>query len=501
MFQDDDHLLYSPDAVVNRTLDKLRALGVNQIRATLLWKNLAPDATGATPPAGFDGADPRSYPAAGWAPYDRLVEEAGRRGITVDFDLTAPGPLWAMGSNPPAAKYRDHWSPSAQAFGAFVTAVGTRYTGRYTPPGAGSPLPRVSFWSVWNEPNQQGWLTPQYQSVSGQPAMESAALYRAYADAAFTALGQTSHRPSSDTILVGELAPEGSVQPTYDYRDAIPPIPFLRGLYCVDPGDRPLTGAAASAIGCPTGGDASRFVTAHPALFQATGFAHHPYSFFLAPSASMSEAGFAPLADLGRLEHELDGIFTTYGVSRQIPVYLTEYGYETYPPNPWRGVSLRLQSLYLNEAQYMAWRDPRVRTMSQFLLYDALPDFTAPPASQKYWSTFQTGLRFAGGAPKPSLNSYRLPVFLPNPVLGPNRSVLVWVMLRAAPQGVRQQASLQWRPQSGSSFQTLRTMTTDNPNQVFSATVTMPGPGVIRVAWTSPSGKLMYSRMVGVRSS
>jgi hypothetical protein len=500
MFQDDDHLLYSSDAVVARTLDNLRALGVNQIRATVLWKNLAPDPTGTEPPAGFNSRDPGGYAASAWAPYDRLAGQAGQRGIAVDFVLTAPGPLWAMASNAPAAKYRDHWSPSAQAFGAFVAAVGTRYNGRYTPQGAGRPLPRVSFWSVWNEPNQQGWLTPQYQSVSGQPTMRSAALYRAYADAAFTSLVQTGHRPASDTILVGELAPEGSVQATYDYRDAIPPIPFLRGLYCVDSGDRPLTGPAATAIGCPTGGDPSQFVTAHPALFQATGFGHHPYSFFLAPSTSMSETGFAPLADLGRLERELDGIFSTYGVSRQIPLYLTEYGYETYPPNPWRGVSLRLQSLYLNESQYMAWRDPRIRTMSQFLLYDALPDFTAPSGSQRYWSTFQTGLRFAGGAPKPSLNSYRLPLFLPNPVLGSDRSVLVWGMLRTAPQGVHQQAQIQWRPQASSSFQTLKTVTTDNSDQVFSARVAMPGPGVIRAAWTSPSGKVMYSRMVGVRA-
>jgi hypothetical protein len=499
MFQDDDHLLYAPDATVNRTLDELRGLGVDQIRATVLWKNLAPDAASTTRPANFNARSPSAYAASAWVPYDRLVQQAGLRGITVDFDLTAPGPLWAMAGGAPAAKYQDHWSPSAQEFGSFVAAMGTRYSGRYIPAGANRPLPRVSFWSVWNEPNQQGWLTPQYQSVRGQPVMQSAALYRAYADAAFTSLAQTGHLPASDTILVGELAPEGSVQPTYDFRDAIPPIPFLRGVYCVDGSYRPLSGAAASAIGCPTDGNTGKFVAAHPALFQANGFAHHPYSFFLSPSTSMAEAGFAPLANLTRLESELDSIFNAYGVSRQIPLYLTEYGYETYPPNPWRGVSLRLQSLYLNEAQYMAWRDPRVRTMSQFLLYDALPDSAAPKGSQKYWSTFQTGLRFASGQAKPSLNSYRLPLFVPNPVLS-GGSVLVWGMLRAAPPGTRQQAQIQWGTQSGTGFRTLNTVTTDSRSQVFVATVKLPGPGVVRVAWTSSSGQVMYSRRVGVRS-
>src|SRR5438046_3130738 len=81
-----------------------------------------------------------------------LVKQAGMRGIAVDFDLSAPGPLWAMAQNAPAVRYAGHWSPSAQAWGQFVTAVGTRYSGRYTPPGASALLPRVSFWSIWNEP-------------------------------------------------------------------------------------------------------------------------------------------------------------------------------------------------------------------------------------------------------------------------------------------------------------------------------------------------------------
>jgi Cellulase (glycosyl hydrolase family 5) len=500
MFQDDDHLLYSPDATVARTLDQLKALGVNQVRATVLWKAIAPNPASPTRPAGFNSLDPAAYPAGSWAPYDRLVRLAQARGITVDFDLTAPGPLWAMAPGAPAAAYADHWSPSAKGFQHFVAAVGKRYSGQYVPPGAGTPLPRVSFWSVWNEPNQQGWLAPQWQVVNGQHAMESAALYRSYVDAAFSALEQTGHDPSRDTILVGELAPEGSARPNYDYRNPIPPLPFLRALYCVDASFRPLSGAAAVAIGCPGSGGGAGFARAHPALFQASGFAHHPYSFFLAPSTSMPDPSFAPLADLGRLEQELDAVFRTYAVSRTLPIYLTEYGYETYPPNPWRGVSLRLQSLYLNEAQYMAWRDPRVRTMSQFLLYDARPDGRYPVGSQKYWSTFQTGLLFAQGHPKPSYASYRLPLFLPNPVLGTDGTVLMWGMIRPGLTGAPPQVRIQWRSQSGGAYRTLITAIADQADQVFAVRVHVPGPGVLRLAWTSPGGQVFYSRRAGVRA-
>ena len=66
----------------------------------------------------------------------------------------------------------------------------------------------------------------------------------------------------------------------------------------------------------------------------------------------------------------------------------------------------------------MAWLDPRVRSMSQFLLYDALPDTRYPRGSERYWSTFQTGLLYADGTAKPSLGAYRLPIFVPNAVLG-----------------------------------------------------------------------------------
>ncbi|HEY2160850.1 MAG TPA: hypothetical protein VGH24_06045, partial [Solirubrobacteraceae bacterium] len=214
--------------------------------------------------------------------------------------------------------------------------------------------------------------------------------------------------------------------------------------------------------------------------------------------ASMPDPNFAPLSDLGRLEQALDAVFASYGVSRKLDLYLTEYGYETNPPDPFRGVSLGTQSLYLNEAQYMAWRDPRVRAMSQFLLFDSLPDPSSKPGTQRYWSTFQTGLRYASGAYKPSYGSYRLPLFLPNPRLSGGK-VLVWAMLRPAPQGTPEHATVQWRPLPGGAFRTAATLSTSDPNGVLSGDVSLPGPGVVRVQWRAPGGSMYLSRRVGVR--
>ena len=500
IFQDDKYLVYSPTATVARTLRTLRGLGVDRIRVSVLWSAITRDRNARTRPRGFDATNPAAYGSAAWAPYDRVVALARENGIAVAFNVTAPGPLWAMGRGAPDAKTATHYRPSASDFGNFVAALGRRYSGSYTLPAAAtarsSTLPRVSFWTIWNEPNQPGWLAPQWRAGGGHQVMSSPGLYRSYVDAAFSGLKRTGHDPSADTVLIGELAPDGSEHQAD--ADPIPPLPFIRALYCVDANDRPLRGVTASDLSCPESGAPGTFVSAHPGLFGASGFAHHPYSFFLAPSVHLSDPNFAALADLPRLEQGLDGIFASYGVQRRLPLYLTEYGYGTNPPNPYRGVPPARQSAYLNQAQYMAWENPRVRSMAQFLLYDSPPNASYPRGTIGYWSTFQTGLSYLDGVPKPSLNSYRLPIFIPDPVAHGGAPVQVWGMLRLAPNDARQSARIEWRPLRGG-YRTLTTISTSDPSGFLTARVALPGPGALRIAWTAATGQVFHSRGVGVR--
>jgi hypothetical protein len=496
MFQDDRELIYSPAPVVARTLNVLRSLGVDRLRLTILWAAIAPRAQSATAPPGFDATDPAAYPPAAWAPYDRVVAMARARGIGVDFDLTAPGPRWAMAPHPPAplATEADHYEPSAAAFGEFVRAVGQRYSGRYRLPGAAAPLARVGYWSIWNEPNQPGWLAPQTTTIDGTRSIVAARLDRALIDAGYGGLRASGH--GGDTILIGELAPEGDERP--GVARPVPPLPFLRALYCVDAAERPLTGLAARVDGCPdAGGSPTAFAVANPGLFAATGFAHHPYSFFLAPTTSMSDPNFAPLADLGRLEGALDQIFVAYGVPRSLPIYLTEYGYETDPPNPYRGVAPARQAAYLDEAAYLAWRDPRVRALSQFLLRDSPPDRAYRRGSVRYWSTFQTGLEYLNGTPKPALRGYRVAIFAPVDTFARGGPVTVWGMLRAAPNQTTERARIQWRPRGRrGAYRTLTGVRTTDPTGAFTASVRPPGTGLLRIAWTARDGAVDDSRGV-----
>src|SRR2546423_1129859 len=78
-------------------------------------------------------------------------------------------PSWATGrpgENDPDGAY----APSPSEFGRFVHAVGRRYSGHFVPSGAeGAPLPRVRFWSIWNEPNIGEFLRPQFGPDPAHP--------------------------------------------------------------------------------------------------------------------------------------------------------------------------------------------------------------------------------------------------------------------------------------------------------------------------------------------
>jgi hypothetical protein len=199
---------------------------------------------------------------------------------------------------------------------------------------------------------------------------------------------------------------------------------------------------------------------------------------------------------------------------RRLPIYLTEYGYETNPPDPFRGVPQAVQAAYLDQAQYMAWRDPRVRAFAQFLLYDAAPDPSYPRRSMGYWSTFQTGLLSVSGTPKPSLGAYRLPIFIPDAIAKRGASMLVWGMLRSAPNHTPQRATVEYHarasgrsgrarpahPAAAGAFEQLATVSTTDPSGFFTARVKPPaGAGLLRVAWRSPSGAMTVSRSVAVQ--
>ena len=457
-FQDDNLLLFNSDAGTARTLDTLKGLGVDRVRASVFWRNLAPANESVTKPP-FDAADPAAYPAASWVPYDRLVREAQARGIAVYFNPTSPAPNWATGT-PERPDIDETFSPDAREFGLFVRALGTRYSGSF------QGLPRVDYWGVWNEPNQPGWLTPQWEPAPGEgPAgrMVEAAprIYRALFDAAYEGLVATGH--GQDTILVGETAPKGlNAQGT---TRAIKAGRFIRRLYCLNDVLLPLTGRAAEEQGCPTAGAARAFPAAHPGLFAASGYAHHPYELIFPPSRKPADPDFLTIANTSKLSLLLKRAYERYGrrgpgPGGAIPLHFTEFGYQTNPPDRF-GVTPSQQQAYLDEAEYVTARNPLVRTLSQFLLLD----------DADVSRGFQSGLLFRDGTPKPEFATYRLPVHLPGGRPDRRGRLRVWGMVRAAAPGQRPRVTLEARRGSRGGWRTVRTLTAVNGRGYFEVTV------------------------------
>src|SRR5947209_1711293 len=469
------------------TLDTYRALGVDYVRVTVPFAGLVADPTATTPPAGFDPSSPASYPAGKWATYDNIVLDAQARGIGVILDPGSPVPAWATGSGEPAGGLPFVWKPNATDFGAFVHALGVRYSGHYTPPGASAPLPRVSFWSVWNEPNYGPELAPQ--AVDHSTIEVSPAMYRGLVDAAWTSLEQTGH--GHDRILFGEFAPRGRTTGDNPGNfSGMVPLRFVRALYCVDSSLHPLQGSAATARGCPATASASKqFPSQNPALFRATGMAIHPYpQGALAPDAVIpDEPDYADLANLPKLERQLDSIQQAYGLSKRFDLYSTEFGYKTNPPTP-LGPPLQQAAAYLNWSEFISWSDPRIRSYNQYLLSDP------PPAS----SHFDTGLEFLDGTLKPSYAAFRLPIYLPVTRGAAGAALTVWGCVRPAHFAAgSQRARVEF--DSGKGFKSLETVPILNRNGYVDATVRFPSSGSVRLAWSYPhGGPEIHSREVKV---
>ena len=474
------------------TLQTLRLLGAQEIRLVLHWNQIAPDANSRSEPHGFSGSNPAAYPAASWAPWDAIIEDAKAADIGVDLDLDGRAPLWAMPRSAPVDAQGSQ-NPSASDYEAFVQAVGKRYSGTYTPSGASTPLPKVTFWSVWNEPNYQSSLEPQGSGHNNVNPV-SPGVYRGLVAAAWKALGATGH--GHNTILIGELAPRGY---PHDFKGYMFPVLFVRSLYCVGSNYRPLSGSTARSQSCPVTASASRrFRSQNPGLFSATGFAAHLYSNYSAPNKEAyytCKSGLcASLGDIGNLFGALDRSQRAYGSSRKLPVYDTEYGYQTAPPRkPGYGiVSQATAAAYLNWAEYISYKNPRILSYDQYLLDD--PEQPTAANDNGNANNYASGLESWNGHPKPAYYAFRLPLYLPH-TRGHNLEV--WGCARPAPfasldtGGDPQTVKIQFEPSGSNTFTTLKTVTVAPATGYFDTHVSFPGNGTVRLTYTYPAGDTM----------
>jgi hypothetical protein len=348
---DDTSINYgNPDQV----FPVLKQLRTQVIRVNLVWGG--PNGVAMRRPV--NPMNPND-PAYQWAVYDRTVQYAQANGIKVMFSIIGTPP-WANG-----AAGVNVVPKSALDLERFATAAARRYNGSFAAPD-GRILPAVRSWLAWNEPNNPAFLRPQYRKVKGKLVMQSAIDYAKICNAIVKGVRKTTVGASK--VGCGVTGPRGNNNPNSS-RPAVSPLPFLRAMK--------KAGA--------TGFDA---------------YAHHPY--YGAPKETPSTPpppgihGNAPTAiTLGNFGLLVKEVTRLYGNKR---IWITEYGYQTNPPDKIFGVSWANQAKYMTQAYGIAKKNPRVDMFLWFLLRDERR------LANDGW---QSGLLTASGAKKPSFAAFQ----------------------------------------------------------------------------------------------
>jgi hypothetical protein len=272
----------------------------------------------------------------------------------------------------------------------------------------------ANHWLIWNEPNQRRWLRPTTPRA-----------YVNLLNVSYRAIKRANPRA---VVAGGVTAPRGNV-------GGENPVNWIRGM------------------------------RANRAKLDA--YAHHPY-----PTRPRQETPWSggcgwcktiTMADLDRLIRE---------VRRNFPrkrIWLTEYGYQTNPPERWLGVPLARQALFAGAASLRAYQAPLVDMLIHFMVQD--------DGRSAGW---QSGLRKLNGAPKPAYNAFKVPLAQ---VSRRGARTVVWGQVR--PRSGRQPYRLQQWRNGGWRWVGSRRFT--GPRGFFQRTLRAPKGSKLRV-WSPQDG-------------
>jgi len=340
---DDSMTLGAPD----KGFPILRNLRAQVVRITLWWGGPIGVARDKKPANALDPADP-SYD---WFAYDRAVQDAAKDNIKVMFSILGT-PSWANGRR--ATKYAPTRFKDLQNFAA---AAAKRYSGNFQT-ADGTVLPAVHLWLAWNEPNNPVFLYPQYKKISGRWTALSAWSYARICSSIYAGVHSVQHTVAK--VGCGATDPFGNNQPRSS-RPSISPLAFLRSV--------------------------KKF-----GLRNFDAWAHHPYASRQneSPTTKPRSKTAVTLGNFGDLTKELTRL---YGQKR---IWITEYGYQTRPPDKFFGVAWKTQARYLAEAYLIARKNPRVDMMIWFLIKD-----------EPRLSGWKSGFFSAAGQRKPAYYTFR----------------------------------------------------------------------------------------------
>ena len=205
--------------------------------------------------------------------------------------------------------------------------------------------PFVHMWTIWNEPNQRRWLRPTSPRTYVQQLLNPA-------------VAAIHHASPRSLVAGGVTAPRGS-------NGGVSPVDWISGM-----------------------------AKAHAHM---DAYAHNPYP--LRPGETPTGGGcdHCTTITMATLPRLLRDVQRAFGIHMRI--WLTEYGYQTNPPDRLLGVSYASQARYVGEAALRAFEEPRVDVLVHYLIYDE-PN----PAR------WQSGVYTTAGTRKPALQALRFPL-------------------------------------------------------------------------------------------
>ena len=320
-----------------RLEDASRA-GSSVVRVSVSWQGVART----RPAAPRDPADP----AYQWAAVDATVAAVQARGLTVLLSLDR-APTWAEGSGRRAKNIlTGSWKPSARAAGDFVEAAARRY-------------PSIRFIQLWNEPNLDYYLAPQWRKGKAFAPVR----YRQMLNAAYAGLQRAG---TGAKLVTAGTAPYGDPE---------------RGGHRIMPARF------------------WRIVLQRKVRFDI--LSHHPYAIDGPRRRALNRDDVA-IPDMHKLTRLVRAAVRS---GRLLPrkrkrFWVTEMAWDSKGPDPY-GVPLARHARWLADAFFVLWKQG-VDTVTWYQTRDAAP-------VPSYAATNQGGVFFRDGAPKPAARAFAFP--------------------------------------------------------------------------------------------
>jgi hypothetical protein len=341
---------YDDAQVYGRTdwsFTQLRSLRAGIVRITVDWASVA----GRRPKKAANPAD-RAY---NWTAVDRVVSQAARNKVRVLATIYGT-PRWA-------GRAKNRLPRRITDLRLFAHAAARRYSGTYrVKPAENEPvraLPAVRHWLAWNEPNNPVFLKPQWKRHRQQWRPQSAFDYAKICSAVWS--GVHSTRLRGEKVACGATGPRGNDAPRSS-RPSTSPLVFMTWLR-------------------------------RAGLKRFDAYAHHPYytSRFERPATVPRSKKAITLGNIGVLIKQLDRL---YGGRKRL--WITEYGYQTRPPDRFFGVAYSAQAKYVHQAFALARSTRRIDMLVWFLIRD-----------ERRLSGWQSGVISARGKRKPAFRAFR----------------------------------------------------------------------------------------------